>query len=108
MAQLRLPAMPRDPVSALRAQGLRVTPQRRAILGAFAEHPDEHLSADEVHARAAAAVSELSRGTVYATLAELTELGLLAALGSADPVRYEANTRPHQHFACRLCRRLFD
>ena len=92
----------------LRARGLRVTPQRRAILGAFAHGAAEHLSADEIHARAAAVVPELGRGTVYAALAELTELGLLAALGSPEPVRYETNTEPHQHFRCRLCLRLFD
>jgi len=92
----------------LRARGLRVTPQRRAILGAFAHGSAEHLSADEIHARAAAVVPDLGRGTVYAALAELTELGLLAARGSPEPVRYETNTEPHQHFRCRLCLRLFD
>ena len=100
--------MPHDSAAALRARGLRVTPQRRAILDAFSQRADEHLSADEVHARATAAVPELSRGTVYSTLAELTELGLLSALGSPEPVRYETNTAPHQHFRCRLCLRLFD
>jgi Fe2+ or Zn2+ uptake regulation protein/O6-methylguanine-DNA--protein-cysteine methyltransferase len=98
----------RDPGELLRARGLRVTPQRRAILGAFADEPAEHLSADEIHARAAAVVPEIGRGTVYATLAELTELGLLIARGSPEPVRYETNTEPHQHFRCRLCQRLFD
>ena len=97
-----------DPGELLRARGLRVTPQRRAILGAFSHGAEEHLSADEIHARAAAVVPELGRGTVYAALAELTELGLLAARGSPEPVRYETNTRPHQHFRCRLCLRLFD
>lgn len=92
----------------LRSRGLRVTPQRRAIFGAFSGAVTEHLSADEVHARASAAVPELSRGTVYATLAELTELGLLAAVGSPEPVRYETNARHHQHFRCRICLRLYD
>jgi Fe2+ or Zn2+ uptake regulation protein/O6-methylguanine-DNA--protein-cysteine methyltransferase len=92
----------------LRARGLRVTPQRRAILGAFSNAEAEHLSADEIHARAAAVVPELGRGTVYAALAELTELGILVARGSPEPVRYEVNTAPHQHFRCRLCLRLFD
>jgi Fur family ferric uptake transcriptional regulator len=92
----------------LRARGLRATPQRRAILGAFSHGSAEHLSADEIHARAAAVVPDLGRGTVYAALGELTELGLLAARGSPEPVRYETNTDPHQHFRCRLCLRLFD
>lgn len=92
----------------LRAHGLRVTPQRRAILDAFAGGAAEHLSADEVHARAARSVPELSRGTVYATLAELAELGLLGAIGHAEPVRYETNISDHAHFCCRICLRMFD
>ena len=97
-----------DPGELLRARGLRVTPQRRAILGAFSHGTAEHLSADEIHARAAAVVPDLGRGTVYAALAELTELGILVARGSPEPVRYETNTAPHQHFRCRLCVRQFD
>jgi methylated-DNA-[protein]-cysteine S-methyltransferase len=92
----------------LRARGLRSTPQRRAILGAFRGGPTEHLSADEVYARAAESVPDLSRGTVYATLAEFTEVGLLSASGAPEPVRYETHTAHHSHFRCRLCLRLFD
>jgi Fe2+ or Zn2+ uptake regulation protein/O6-methylguanine-DNA--protein-cysteine methyltransferase len=97
-----------DAARALRERGLRVTPQRRAILAAFAGGPGEHLSAEEVHARAVAAVPGIGRGTVYATLAELADLGLIAAFGSPEPVRYETNVEPHQHFRCRQCLRLFD
>lgn len=92
----------------LRARGLRSTPQRRAILGAFQGGATEHLSADEVYARAAESLPDLSRGTVYATLAEFSELGLLSAFGAPEPVRYETNTTHHSHFRCRLCLRLFD
>jgi methylated-DNA-[protein]-cysteine S-methyltransferase len=45
---------------------------------------------------------------VYSTLAEFTEVGLLSAFGTSEPVRYETNTEPHDHFRCRLCLRLFD
>ena len=92
----------------LRDRGLRSTPQRRAILGAFRGDPTEHLSADEVYARAAESLPDLSRGTVYATLAEFSELGLLSAFGAPEPVRYETNTTHHAHFRCRLCLRIFD
>jgi Fe2+ or Zn2+ uptake regulation protein/O6-methylguanine-DNA--protein-cysteine methyltransferase len=97
-----------DVGDALRALGLRSTPQRRAILLAFRGGIAEHLSADEVHARAAQDLPDLGRGTVYATLAEFTEVGLIAAVGTPEPVRYETNTEPHGHFRCRLCLRLFD
>lgn len=92
----------------LRARGLRVTPQRRAILAAFRGSSAEHLSADEVHGHASRALPDLGRGTVYATLAEFTETGLLSAVGTPEPVRYETNTSPHAHFRCRVCLRLFD
>ncbi len=92
----------------LRARGLRSTPQRRAILATFRGERAEHLSADEVYAKVSGALPDLSRGTVYATLAEFSELGLLAAFGAPEPVRYETNTDPHAHFRCRLCLRVFD
>jgi Fe2+ or Zn2+ uptake regulation protein/O6-methylguanine-DNA--protein-cysteine methyltransferase len=103
-----MPNGPPEIAELLRAFGLRSTPQRRAILGAFVGGPEEHLSADEVHARASQAMPDLGRGTVYATLAEFTELGLLAAFGAPEPVRYETNTADHDHFRCRLCLRVFD
>jgi Fe2+ or Zn2+ uptake regulation protein/O6-methylguanine-DNA--protein-cysteine methyltransferase len=99
---------PSDAGDVLRDLGMRSTPQRRAILLAFHAGAAEHLSADEVHARASRELPDLGRGTVYATLAEFTEAGLLAAFGTSQPVRYETNTAPHDHFRCRLCLRLFD
>lgn len=92
----------------LRARGLRSTPQRRAILAAFNGGAAEHLSAEEVFARAAQSMPDLSRGTVYATLAEFVETGLLGSFGTPEPVRYETNTEHHAHFRCRLCQRIFD
>ena len=97
-----------DVAELLRRHRLRVTPQRRAILNAFRGMGDEHLSAEEVLSRASQAVPEIGRGTVYATLAELSELGLLGSVGNAEPVRYETNVEPHDHFRCRLCLRVFD
>jgi methylated-DNA-[protein]-cysteine S-methyltransferase len=41
-------------------------------------------------------------------LAEFSELGLLAAFGAPEPVRYETNTAHHSHFRCRVCLRIFD
>jgi Fe2+ or Zn2+ uptake regulation protein/O6-methylguanine-DNA--protein-cysteine methyltransferase len=97
-----------DPGELLRRHGLRSTPQRRAILQAFRGASDEHLAAEEVLARASIAVPDLGRGTVYATLAELTEVGVLGSVGSSEPVRYETNLASHDHFQCRQCLRLFD
>src|ERR1700744_3318462 len=92
----------------LRERGMRSTPQRRAILSVFHGGRTEHLSADEVYAQASRRLPDLSRATVYATLAEFAELGLLSAFGSPEPVRYETNVELHAHFRCQLCLRVFD
>jgi Fe2+ or Zn2+ uptake regulation protein/O6-methylguanine-DNA--protein-cysteine methyltransferase len=99
---------PDDAGELLRARGMRSTPQRRAILSIFRGGRTEHLSADEVYAQASRSLPDLSRGTVYATLAEFSELGLLSAFGSPEPVRYETNLELHAHFRCHLCLRVFD
>jgi Fe2+ or Zn2+ uptake regulation protein/O6-methylguanine-DNA--protein-cysteine methyltransferase len=99
---------PDDAGELLRTRGMRSTPQRRAILSVFQGSRTEHLSADEVYAQVSRSLPGLSRGTVYATLAEFSELGLLAAFGSPEPVRYETNVKPHAHFRCHLCLRVFD
>jgi methylated-DNA-[protein]-cysteine S-methyltransferase len=93
---------------ALRAHGLRSTPQRRAILQSFTGGDTEHLTADEVVERSRRELPELGRGTVYATLGELVRVGLLRNLGRADAVRYETNVGSHQHFRCGPCGRLYD
>jgi Fe2+ or Zn2+ uptake regulation protein/O6-methylguanine-DNA--protein-cysteine methyltransferase len=103
------PAFSADDIGKLlRDHGLRSTPQRRAILSVFHGGRTEHLSADDVYAQATRLLPDLSRATVYATLAEFSELGLLSAFGAPEPVRYEIKVEPHAHFRCHLCLRVFD
>ena len=93
----------------MRRAGLRVTPQRRAVWLAFGDGEDGHLAADEVFARARRGVPELSRATVYNTLAAFVEAGMLQAVESRGAVLYDPNPDPdHHHFRCRNCDRLYD
>jgi Fe2+ or Zn2+ uptake regulation protein len=94
----------------LRAAGLRVTPQRRAVWSAFSKAgANAHLTADEVFGRARRELPELARATVYNTLAALVEAGLLREVESKGAVLYDANPDPtHQHFRCRACGGLYD
>src|SRR5579875_1658613 len=94
---------PQDADALLRDRGLRSTAQRRAILSMFSGDRSEHLSADEIYAGASQALAGISRATVYATLAEFGEAGLIAAFGTPEPVRYEINLEPHPHFRCDFC-----
>ncbi len=94
--------------SRLRALGLRVTPQRKAVWAAFEGGRAGHLSADEVLRRARRQLPGLSQGTVYNALGEFVAAGLLRAIASPGARLYDPNLEPHHHFRCRGCGRLHD
>lgn len=93
----------------LRQRGLKVTPQRRAIveyLAADHGHPD----ADDVYRQVAASMPDVSRTTVYNTLRALVDLGELTPVEDSGQggTRYDTNPEPHHHLLCIHCRRLVD
>jgi Fe2+ or Zn2+ uptake regulation protein len=89
---------------ALRAAGLRVTPQRVAVLEALGDAGGEHLSADDVWQRLATANSTMDRSTAYRVLADLADVGLLTQVRFADGVaRFEMQSIAHHHAVCVRC-----
>lgn len=88
---------------ALREVGLRVTPQRLAVLEALNDAGGEHLSADDVWQHLSPRWS-LDRSTAYRVLSDLTEAGLLTQVRFADGIaRFEVQSRAHHHATCTLC-----
>ncbi len=93
----------------LRAHGLRVTAQRRAILAAFDEPGAGHLSAEAIHERLADTLPELARATVYNTLNDFVAAGLLRRIDGLGPALYDSDCdERHHHFHCLECGGLFD
>ncbi|WP_435886722.1 Fur family transcriptional regulator, partial [Streptomyces erythrochromogenes] len=93
-----------DLLERLRGRGWRLTSQRRVVAEVLdGEHV--HLTADEVHARAAGRLPEISRASVYNTLGELVALGEVAELSAHGRAkRYDPNAHhPHQHLVCSGC-----
>jgi Fur family ferric uptake transcriptional regulator len=93
-----------DLLQRLRRRGWRLTAQRRAVAEVFAgEHV--HLTADEVLARAAGRLPEISRATVYNTLRELVTMGeLLHVSIGGRPKLYDPKVHEsHQHLVCYRC-----
>ena len=97
-----------DAVDRLRGLGQRVTPQRVAILDAFA--PGEHLTADEVHARVGAVTPAVNASTIYRTLELFRDLGLLSETDLGFGARHFEllGDSRHHHLVCLDCQAVVD
>ncbi|MFF2043692.1 Fur family transcriptional regulator [Kitasatospora sp. NPDC058170] len=98
-----------DLLERLRGRNWRMTSQRRVVAEVLdGEHV--HLTADEVHARAAQRLPEISRATVYNTLGELVALGEVTELSTDGRARrFDPNAHhPHHHLVCTGCGAIRD
>src|SRR5208282_6843083 len=93
----------------LRGAGLRPTRQRLALARLLFEQGDRHLSAEQLHAEAAAAHIQVSLATVYNSLHQFTQMGLLREV-VVEPGRsyFDTNTSDHHHFFFEEEGRLMD
>jgi Fe2+ or Zn2+ uptake regulation protein len=94
---------PDELVTAFRASGRKVTPQRERIFRILHDDPS-HPSAEAVHAAVVADMPSVSLRTVYATLHELAEMGELRQLDlGTGSARFDPNTGDHHHLVCDHC-----
>jgi Fur family iron response transcriptional regulator len=83
----------------LKAFGLRPTRQRRELAGLLFGGCDRHVTAESLHDEATQAGAKVSLATVYNTLHQFTEAGLLRQI-VVDAARsyFDTNVGDHQHF----------
>ncbi len=82
---------------------LKRSRQRDAII-AFLKTRKDHPTADLVYQEMRVLMPNISLGTVYRNLAQLSERGDILRLpcdGKMD--HFDADTRPHYHFICNGC-----
>ena len=92
----------------VRAVGLKLTPQRFAVLD-FLVRTREHPTADQISAALNRRFPRASRATIYNTLNALRDAGLVHEVYLDDAVaRFDANLDEHHHFVCRVCDNLED
>jgi len=96
-------------VAKLRAQDMRLTPQRLAILRILAASKG-HPSIEEIFDRMKVDFSTMSRATVYKTMTLLKELDEVLELGFPEGVnRYNGSKPyPHPHVICLKCKKIMD
>ena len=83
----------------LRAAGLRPTRQRVELAGLLFGDCDRHVTAENLHDEVTGAGVKVSLATVYNTLHQFTQAGLLRQV-IVDAARsyFDTNTGDHQHF----------
>ncbi len=83
----------------LREAGLRPTRQRMALCKLLFEKGDCHVSAENLHAEAKSAGIKVSLATVYNTLHQFTDVGLLRQVVVDNSRSYfDTNVTDHHHF----------
>lgn len=93
----------------LRAVGLRPTRQRLALAKLLFEGEDRHISAEQLHSEALGSNIRVSLATVYNTLHQFTDAGLMREI-VVDSGRsyFDTNTSDHHHFFFEKSGRLED
>lgn len=90
-------------LAGVRASGLKLTPQRIAIVREIAGDPT-HPTAQELFERLRPTLPTMSFATLYNTLDALASAGLCAALSLAPGAsRFDPNMRAHYHAVCDRC-----
>jgi Fur family iron response transcriptional regulator len=83
----------------LRSAGLRPTRQRVALGDLLFAKGDRHLTVEELHEEAVTAGVPVSLATVYNTLHQFTEAGMIRVLAVESAKTYfDTNVSDHHHF----------
>ncbi len=99
----------RDVGAILRESGLRPTRQRIALGRLLFAKGDRHVTAEILHEEAVRSRVPVSLATVYNTLHQFTEVGLLRELAvDGSKSWFDTNVTDHHHFLCEDDSRLLD
>jgi Fe2+ or Zn2+ uptake regulation protein len=96
-------------IKRMRDKGLKLTPQRLAVVDVLAEKNFLHPSARVIYDAAKRRTKGLSLSTVYFTLNELSRHGIIKTL-EFDKMenRYEGNLTDHINLVCKECHAITD
>ena len=92
----------------LRSAGLRLTRQRLALAKLLFGGMERHVTAEMLHGEAQAARVPVSLATVYNTLHQFTDAGLLKEIIVSGRSYFDTNTSHHHHFYCETSGELSD
>lgn len=96
-------------IQTMRQGGLKITPQRLAVMDVLIEKRNLHPSAQTIFREAKKRTKGLSLSTVYYTLIELSKQGIIKTL-EFDKMenRYEGIVDDHLNLICKQCHTIID
>lgn len=84
------------------------TVQRDAILAEL-RSVKSHPTADELYAALRVRMPQISLGTVYRNLEQMSQTGMIRKLETAGrQKRFDGDLSPHHHMRCRICGAVSD
>lgn len=98
----------KDALDTLKSTGVRITPQRHAILE-YLIHSMIHPTADDIYKALEGKFPNMSVATVYNNLRVFREVGLVKELTYGDAAsRFDFATGDHYHMICECCGKIVD
>ncbi|HIW33191.1 MAG TPA: peroxide-responsive transcriptional repressor PerR [Candidatus Paenibacillus intestinavium] len=92
----------------LKTNGVRMTPQRHAILS-FLMDTKSHPTADDIYKALSPTYPSMSVATIYNNLRLFVEAGLIRELTYGDDSsRFDADLSDHYHAICKCCGSIVD
>ncbi len=100
--------MEKEKLQFYKSLGLKLTPQRLAILE-YLENAKNHPSAEDIYIFLKEKYPSISYATVYNTLEVLATKGLIKELNlDSSKKRFEPFLHQHHHFVCKNCKEIVD
>jgi len=94
-------------IAALREAGLKITPQRMAVVECLIGD-ETHPTANALYERLRPRFPSMSVATIYNTLSALDAIGCCRRLELGGPSRFDPNVQPHDHAVCERCGAMRD
>ncbi|SFB17031.1 Fur family transcriptional regulator, peroxide stress response regulator [Lentibacillus halodurans] len=97
-----------EAIDTLRDSGVRITPQRHAVLE-YLLNAMVHPTADDIYKALEGKFPNMSVATIYNNLRVLREIGLVRELTYGDSSsRFDYNSSEHYHIICEECGKIED
>lgn len=102
------PKQLKEALDTLKVSGVRITPQRHAILE-YLINSMAHPTADEIYKALEGKFPNMSVATVYNNLRVFKDVGLVKELTYGDSSsRFDFTTHDHYHAICESCGKIVD